>query len=66
LGSFVRFDGDRVVFLLKGETVVSARTGDALESGYVIQSIDDQRATVTHPALDQPILLSLGKASVPW
>jgi len=63
LGSFAHADGSRVVFLLKGDRVISARAGQTLDGNYVIDTIDETRITVRHPELDQPVVLRTDRSA---
>jgi hypothetical protein len=59
LGTFESADGRRVVFFSRGDVVIDARAGSSLGSGYVLQSVDETRALVSHANLDRPLVLTL-------
>jgi len=60
LGSYVEQSKEQVIFLMKGDDVISARAGQRLDNGYTLESISDLRATFTHPLLDHSYVLLLG------
>jgi hypothetical protein len=59
LGRMVTPAGDPLVFLATGDKTVLAQVGDALEDGYVVDSVTDQAVVLRYPALDVKVTLPL-------
>jgi hypothetical protein len=51
LGSMVTPEGQRLVWLAKGNDELTVKPGTTLDDGYVVQSIDDQSVTLLYPAI---------------
>lgn len=51
LGSMVTPDGERLVWLAKGNDELTVKPGTTLDDGYVVQSVDDQAVVLSYPSI---------------
>ena len=59
LGSMVTPDGQRLVWVAKGNEEVTVKPGTTLDDGYVVQSIDDHVVVLVYPSLGATARLPL-------
>ncbi|QID16201.1 hypothetical protein G3580_00310 [Nitrogeniibacter mangrovi] len=63
IGSLQEAGGERVIFLLDGERLVTARVGEVLDERYRINAADETAVTLTYLPLKQTQRLSLADRS---
>lgn len=59
VGAIVAPDGQRLVWLAKGNDEITIQTGTTLDDGYVVQSIDDQAVVLLYPPIGTTVRLDL-------
>jgi len=62
LGSMVTPEGQRLVWLAKGNDEITVKPGTTLDDGYVVQSIDDQAVVLLYPSIGTTVRLDLPRA----
>src|SRR5258706_3856091 len=65
LGSMVTPDGQRLVYLGRGDTALTVATGDRLDEGYVVESIGAEGITLVYPPLGTKVTVPIPPAPNP-
>ena len=65
LGSFTDPNGNRIVYLSRGDKDVRVAVGTQLEEGYIVESIDAEGVRLLFPPLDARTTIAIPNASEP-
>ena len=65
LGSMIAPSGERLVYLARGDEVVSVVVGDRLEEGYVVSALTAEAVTLVYPPLDVHVVVPIAQPVQP-
>jgi hypothetical protein len=65
MGRLISPDGERFVYLMRGDEAVMVSVGQQLSDGYVIESIGTEGVTMRYPPLDVSVVVPIPSASSP-